>query len=732
MGVANPLLGVLGVTVAPGVSLLAQGIATNLASDLGQSAWDRCCKRIFADRGDTNQPLLRTLRSAFQEAIDQLEQELSPRSKSGLRFSRTSQDPAARAFYENLRKLASASFDSDDSERWQSEVLNELKKGPDNAWQLVHAYIDEAASSDDNLAKYFLPLVKTALPAHLSLQLERQLRQDNTSDTAAWREFQTEVFRIILDEFQTSNVLTQELHAESVLQIDKLIAECYEKSLQTWQNELALALADLNKSIEQIPDVTATKVLNGMEAVLNEYMSPQRPSTTSLTNIPYPKSRYFVGRHNDLDRLRNQFTATDEPIALVQAIQGLGGVGKTQLAVHYAHDYADHYDGIWWIRSESIITMLADFGELGRQLRLPLDESSTQLAWAKEAQQYLQGTNDQWLLIFDNAVPETATSDLNSLLPKRGHCHILITSRVRDWAHIAIPQDVDVLSPEAATRFLLDRTGSTDADAAIALAEELGRLPLALEQAGAFIVAQQGQETLASYLDRFRRHPLPRLAEDRARIGNYNDVVATTWFISFDAVQQLNPSSNELLQLVAFFAPEQIPIDLVVQYASLLPANLAMALSTPDRARDLIGHLLRYSIVDSAGFFTIDVHRLVQLVVREWLSQSEWETWATAATQILASELHTPILTWITVDEQPKYELLIPHSLACISCVDKGERYSPELAMLLLSVGHYMRDRSYHLDAISYLSRAIEIAEHLFEPTDRSLAFFMPNAPSPI
>lgn len=289
----------------------------------------------------------------------------------------------------------------------------------------------------------------------------------------------------------------------------------------------------------------------------------------------------------------------------MQAIQGLGGVGKTQLAVHYAHEYA----GIWWIRAQSPITLASGYAALAGELTLTAVGTGNQEDLIEAVRRYLeqtQETEERWLLIFDNAVPtHDARQSLTHYLPNRGRCDVLITSREKDWSDRATEVDIGVLSLEDAKQFLKVRTGDKDDRAAGDLAEALGRLPLALEQAAAYIVAHHGQETLAGYLERFRRKPLARLYEDRAKTGNYDEVVATTWFSSFEAIRGLEPLANDLLQLCAFLASERIPLDTIIEHADQLPVAFAAGVRDPDRAQKIRRWLLHYSLVDSvfAGRF---------------------------------------------------------------------------------------------------------------------------------
>ena len=202
---------------------------------------------------------------------------------------------------------------------------------------------------------------------------------------------------------------------------------------------------------------------------------------------------------------------------------------------------------------------------------------------------------------------------------------MLITSRHPVWGGTAQPVRVDTFTRAESLAFLTHRTGTQEATTADALAEELGDLPLALEQAAAYM--EQTSMPLPEYLALFRRRraELLRLGEPTA----YQGTVDTTWQLAIEQVATIapgGPSGVALLRLCAFLAPEAIPLDLLTGYPDLLPSELAAAARDELTFGDAVAAVYRYSLVDrdQAG---LRVHRLVQAVVRNHLTQQECDAW---------------------------------------------------------------------------------------------------------
>jgi TIR domain/NB-ARC domain len=209
-----------------------------------------------------------------------------------------------------------------------------------------------------------------------------------------------------------------------------------------------------------------------------------------IWNVPHLRNPHFTGRDELLETLHR--TLTRGPTAL----SGMGGIGKTQLTLEYTYRHHTEFDLVWWLRAEEPTTLLADYAALAGELRLPEAEEQELAAVAQAVRRALE-ERARWLLVFDNA---RTGDDLRDLLPRGGGGRVLITSRNPSWDR-ATPLEVPLLVRASSVAFLLKRTEQGDETTAATLAAELGDLPLALEQAAAFIVRRA--MPLADYLTAF-------------------------------------------------------------------------------------------------------------------------------------------------------------------------------------------------------------------------------------
>ena len=347
------------------------------------------------------------------------------------------------------------------------------------------------------------------------------------------------------------------------------------KPISTWENK----------------DEACLDVVNGIRTIIEEFSSRPKPAKTDrIWNVPHKRNPLFTGRDELLDELRKSLVA-GRATALTQpkAIHGLGGIGKTQTAVEYAHRHRDDYQIVWWIQAQEPAMLTADLAALAQALDLP-EKDERDMRIVVEATIRALESKSGWLLIFDNA--EDAES-VKPFIPQGGH--VLITSRSSVWRGVAEPQPVETMKPDKAVEFLLKRTGLTDDNKAVELVKELGYLPLALEQAGAYIDAHS--HSFASYLDLFTKRQ-----QEMLKLGKLStelpDTVATTWELSFQEVEHACPAAAELLNLCAFFAPDSIPISMIKDGAEFLPDALKSAVADDLAFDEAKAALIKYSLVD--------------------------------------------------------------------------------------------------------------------------------------
>lgn len=410
-----------------------------------------------------------------------------------------------------------------------------------------------------------------------------------------------------------------------------------------------------------------------------------------IQNIPYGNNPNFTGRQEYLDTLRRllvfeKTTAITQPVS----ISGLGGVGKTQIATRYAHLYEENYELIWWLRSEGPLTLAADYSALAVFLDLPEKHEREQQLVLRAVKKWLE-QHGNWLLIFDNA----QTPDVvRPFLPRSRNGHVLITSRNQNWLELASPVPIKEWQRQESIKFLFRRTGQSDEEMASAIADVLGDLPLALEQAGAYIEATRCP--FADYFKLFQNYHRELLK--RFKPHEYPESVATTWVLSMQKIREKSPNAADLLNLCAFLAPDNIPRDLLGEGTDPLVFN------------DSISALNEYSLIEAQSN-TLSIHRLVQAVTRDHLLGDKKKTWAEASVRLVADAYpseHMDARFW------PKCIDLLPHALTTTKYSDEQKVALEKVTTLLKGVGMYLWCRGRYAEAEPSLLRALELREKTY------------------
>jgi len=340
---------------------------------------------------------------------------------------------------------------------------------------------------------------------------------------------------------------------------------------------------------------------------------PQGPATTGrrpgfagrppvVWKVP-PRNPHFTGRDGMLAELRRRLQAGEDTL-VVQALYGLGGVGKSQLAIEYAHRFAADYQLVWWIDAEQPVLIGDQLAALTARLGLPL--GPTVAVTVDRLLAELRG-RDRWLLVFDNAERPADVADYRP----SGPGHVLITSRAPNWGVLGGRIEVDVLARAETVALLRARIPMTE-ELADKLAAELGDLPLAAAQAAGYL--EQTGLPPEDYLRRFRTRRATLLA--RGDVVGYHGRLDTTWALSLERLREQDAAALQLLRLAAFLAPEPIPLTLFGEHATLLTEPLRTVAADPDTLAGTVGTLVSYSLARrSPGSFQL--HRLVQAVIRQ-------------------------------------------------------------------------------------------------------------------
>jgi hypothetical protein len=384
--------------------------------------------------------------------------------------------------------------------------------------------------------------------------------------------------------------------------------------------------------------------------------------------------------------------------ALAQVITGLGGIGKTQTAVEYAYRYRDEYQAVLWLNAESALGLKTSSAELARELHLPHPKDDLDAAVLA----FKQGlkTEAGWVLILDNADDPALLAEF---LPEAEHGHVLITSRAQDFQNLGImaPVRLEELSIDDATAFLLHRCGRQDAEAAeraaaTELARELDGLPLALEQAAAYIAERTA--TFQSYLQSYRNRGLKLLTARLPALGKYAESVATTWAANFEAVQE-SPAAADVLRFSVFLAPDAIPFELLTGGARELGPHVRDAVAKADNdpllVNDLLPPLSRFSLIRIDGDTkTYGIHRMVQEVLRATMNDATRRRWTERTVRAVNAAFPA-----VEHANWPRCGRLLPHALVIASWIDRDNMKSEEAGSLLNSLSLYLYNRGQYGEA---------------------------------
>jgi hypothetical protein len=453
------------------------------------------------------------------------------------------------------------------------------------------------------------------------------------------------------------------------------------KAVTIWPNRDE-AFADVAIGIRRaIEDLTLLRTSSSHNASLPDVGRPYFPDAfPAVWNVPHRHKDYFTGREQDIKQIHKIFM-TPSLVCPVVAIGGPGGMGKTQTAAEYAYLYRADYQCILWIKAETSATFSSDLVAAARLLNLPESYGHDQRQVLDAIKRWLS-TNSHWLLIFDNA---EGPSIVNDFLPTAARGHVLVTTRAEAMGGFAKPRfPLEKLDAETGGLFLLRRATIIEADAsreattaekygvAKALSERLGGLPLALDQAGAYI--EDTGCSLARYLKLYQTRSDEIQRMRFGPIPDYPEPVATTWTISRARVQARYPAAVDLLCFCAFLYPETIPEVILTKGASELSPPLQSEATDPIKLDLLLSELRKFSLIARSGdgeTQTLSIHRLLQDVQKAELTQEEQRIWAQRVVRAVNK----------TVQNSPAVSLhrdLYVQAKACIPLIQQWNMHFPE------------------------------------------------------
>lgn len=489
------------------------------------------------------------------------------------------------------------------------------------------------------------------------------------------------------------------------------LVEVFEKSLEV--------LGLFTETIEGADEDNAAGTNEMPEAAVPQSVS------VPLWNVPYRRNLFFTGREDILASLytelnRGKFAALTQ----AQAISGLGGIGKTQVATEYAYRYRELYQATLWVNAFSRDTLTTNFGMLASLLKLPEQHEQDQNIVVQAVKRWLE-THEGWLLILDNVEDLEMLADF---LPMQGAGSLLLTTRLQALGSIAQGIPVEKMGLGEGITFLLRRTKVIGADASVSQASQESRdqaaeivtaldgLPLALDQAGAYI--EETRCGFSAYLNLYRTRRKDLLRR-RGRVSiDHPESVAATWSLSFQQIEQENSAAADLLRLLTFLNPEAIPEEIIAEGATELGPVLAPVAGDALDLNEAIELLLHFSLLRrDPEARLLSIHRLVQAVLKDGLTKEQQSLWAERA--IRATNKTFPdvdLKTWT------ECQRCLPHAQSGAAYIQEYELAFPEAARLLNQAANYLSTHAQYPQAEPLLQQSLRIRQQVLEPTHPAIA----------
>lgn len=433
----------------------------------------------------------------------------------------------------------------------------------------------------------------------------------------------------------------------------------------------------------------AQGIWNAVEELLQNGTAPgkKRPLRPApfppVWNVPYRYSFFFTGREQVVEQLFATFTSPFSAGAIpLQALIGMGGMGKTQTAVEYAYRYRQQYETVLWMNAETEDALLVSFKTAAELLKCPAAHLQSRQSLIASMQEWFRNMID-WLLILDNA---DQIALIEPFLPLSARGHILLTTRATALGGLAQPLPLTSLTDDDGALCLLRRATylsstqqlSEASPASVKAARELSQLmnglPLALEQAGAYI--ETTGRGITGYLDLYRTYRLEIQRDQHGEVPNYRYPVAFAWNLSREIVRGENPVALELLHLCAFLAPEAIPYEIFTKGTHLLGPTLGSALANPLALDRMVALLRKHSLIKNEVDQEADISRLIiHPVLQEILQDGmDPQTRYLMVQRIARAVAHAlPFVSW---------QVMQAHARRCLSWIERWNLATPEAYLI--------------------------------------------------
>lgn len=447
--------------------------------------------------------------------------------------------------------------------------------------------------------------------------------------------------------------------------------------------------------------------------------------------VPYPRNPYFTGQDGELDDIYSFFFSSKNSSNVRSlALVGMGGSGKTQLAIEYAYRYSKQYSAIYWLQADDIGLFFLSVSELAEKLIPNECKDINPEVIANKLKSHLEEQQSGWLLIVDNA---DDFSIVKKYLPRSGKGDILITTRSSQIDPAIHQILISTFLPNESKLLLLRRakqlkeiTDFTQLDpseneATEKLTLQLGGLPLAIDQAGAYI----GKEniTLEKYLTLYQQTERGKeLRQTRGELSGEHTSSSTTYTLALEQVAFRDEEAAELIRICAFLAPESIPKRIFTENPDIWEGSLATRLHKPSGFDELRKEATRYSLIQwESRRELLSIHAVVQQVIRDELSQEEKQSYIKkvilAVNAIFPKEIE---IRFASREVLRSCDRLSSQARTVLAWTKDYSITSLAIGNLMNKYGYYLIARSSYKDAKDFCERAVKFWRDLSTSQDLS------------
>lgn len=474
------------------------------------------------------------------------------------------------------------------------------------------------------------------------------------------------------------------------------LCSLFEKS----KAELGLLVDTVSKDKEQTPPSSSHN---------------QDGASFRIWYVPHQRNSFFTGRDAVLTHLYYTLHLHENPaVTQVQAISGLGGIGKTQIAAEYAYRYHDDYHAVLWVRAETPEMLIADFVAFADLLNLPQKGEQNQHCVVEAVKHWLKNSM-HWLLILDNVEDFTVA---NETIPWESSGHVILTTRAQSMGIFAHRIELKQMEFDEATLFLLRRARLIKRDASLedtpealrvpakAIAVLLNGLSLALDQASAYI--EDTGCSLSDYLDQYQIRRGILLDRRGSLVTDHPETVSRILSLCFEAVERISPTAANVLRLCVFLAADAIPEEIIAWGLRELDPISQPIVADFAALDDALVASRKYSLLQrNSEMKTLNIHRLVQVVLKERMNESMQRQWAAHAVRAVnhAFPQGKEFTSW------PRCQLCLVHVEACAELIEEWNMAFAEAGQLLHRLGVYLREHAQYIQAEKQLWKAKEICE---------------------